>query len=400
MGKRRYKRAKRYKRRRKLNSTIWGPILKLSAVIIVIVAVLWAVFYVGIPKLADVVGFEYRAPFAPEATPEPTPRPTPTPHPIKTYDFQGNTHEVVFDGSDRYKWFSDPYFYNDKMIISAGQLDSTGQNVLLSDMFFFNPADRSSEKINLSPENAHFMFPKFNDNWLVYLDSKVEGGGAIMAVDLTAVHLRPVKVKDIYSGQPEPCLWGNYVTFTDRTGTNRDKLFVYDLTTMESTVLAMFNSSVYGQSKPWMHGSTLVWADSATSSGNSDTSVINYIDINSSTIKSSTVGTFVHDPEYNASYTAWLTDTHSRNTQLYAMKGLAGIPELIDSGVVDFGLGSDFIAYSHDQSIYVYMFETKSIYRITADYEYAMFLGVSDNYVIWMDVTSRERDIVKFIKIP
>ena len=29
-----------------------------------------------------------------------------------------------------------------------------------------------------------------------------------------------------------------------------------------------------------------------------------------------------------------------------------------------------------------------------------MLLGVSDDYVVWMDVTSRERDIVKFTKIP
>ena len=46
------------------------------------------------------------------------------------------------------------------------------------------------------------------------------------------------------------------------------------------------------------------------------------------------------------------------------------------------------------------MFDSDSIYRLTQDYEQAMFLGVSDDHVMWMDVTSRERDIVKFIEIP
>ncbi|MBQ3132473.1 MAG: hypothetical protein IJC24_07165, partial [Clostridia bacterium] len=328
------------------------------------------------------------------------PKPTPTPHPMKTYDFAANSQELVFDGSSNYKWFTDPYFYDGRMIISAGKLAADGKNVAFSDMFFFNPEDRSAEKLSLSPQNFHFMYPKFNGKWLVYLDAKIDEGGAIMAVDLTSSPLRAVKVKDIYSGQPEPFLSDNYVAFMDRTGTTKDKLFVYDLTSMESTVVAMFTNSVYGQSKPFISDNTLIWADSATSAGSSDTSVLNYIYINSSTVKSVNTGTFIHDPECNTRYTAWLTEVHSRDTQLYGMTGFGGEPFLIDSGVVEFGLGSNFVAYSRNEGIYVYMFNNGSIYRLTQDYEQAMFLGVSDDHVIWMDVTSRERDIVKFIEIP
>lgn len=400
MARRRFKKAKRRRRRRSLSASNWGPIIKLTAVILGFLALLYVILYIAVPKAAEFIGIDYRAPFTPEATPAPTPKPTPTPHPMKTYDFAANSQELVFDGSSNYKWFTDPYFHDGRMIISAGKLASDGKNVAFSDMFFFNPEDRSAEKLPLSPQNFHFMYPKFNGKWLVYLDAKIDEGGAIMAVDLTASPLKAVKVKDIYSGQPEPFLSDNYVAFTDRTGTTKDKLFVYDLTTMESTVVAMFTNSVYGQSKPFIADSTLIWADSATSSGSSDTSVLNYIYINSSTVKSVNTGTFVHDPECNRQYTAWLTEVHSRNTQLYGMNGFGGEPFLIDSGVVEFGLGSDFVAYSRDEGIYVYMFNGGSIYRLTQDYEQAMFLGVSDDHVMWMDVTSRERDIVKFIEIP
>ena len=400
MARRRFKRAKRRRRRRSLSASNWGPIIKLTAVILGFLALLYVILYIAVPKAAEFIGIDYRAPFTPEATPAPTPKPTPTPHPMKTYDFAANSQELVFDGSSNYKWFTDPYFHDGRMIISAGKLASDGKNVAFSDMFFFNPEDRSAEKLPLSPQNFHFMYPKFNGKWLVYLDAKIDEGGAIMAVDLTASPLRAVKVKDIYSGQPEPFLSDNYVAFTDRTGTTKDKLFVYDLTTMESTVVAIFTNSVYGQSKPFIADSTLIWADSATSSGSSDTSVLNYIYINSSTVKSVNTGTFVHDPECNRQYTAWLTEVHSRDTQLYGMNGFGGEPFLIDSGVVEFGLGSDFVAYSRDEGIYVYMFNGGSIYRLTQDYEQAMFLGVSDDHVMWMDVTSRERDIVKFIEIP
>lgn len=400
MARRRFKRAKRRRRRRSLSASNWGPIIKLTAVILGFLALLYVILYIAVPKAAEFIGIDYRAPFTPEATPAPTPKPTPTPHPMKTYDFAANSQELVFDGSSNYKWFTDPYFHDGRMIISAGKLASDGKNVAFSDMFFFNPEDRSAQKLPLSPQNFHFMYPKFNGRWLVYLDAKIDEGGAIMAVDLTSSPLKAVKVKDIYSGQPEPFLSDNYVAFMDRTGTTKDKLFVYDLTSMESTVVAMFTNSVYGQSRPFIANNTLIWADSATSSGSSDTSVLNYIYMNSSTVKSVNTGTFVHDPECNTQYTAWLTEVHSRDTQLYGMKGFGGSPFLIDSGVVEFGLGSDFVAYSRDEGIYVYMFNNGSIYRITQDYEQAMFLGVSDDHVMWMDVTSRERDIVKFIEIP
>lgn len=400
MARRRFKRAKRRRRRRSLSASNWGPIIKLTAVILGFLALLYVILYIAVPKAAEFIGIDYRAPFTPEATPAPTPKPTPTPHPMKTYDFAANSQELVFDGSSNYKWFTDPYFHDGRMIISAGKLASDGKNVAFSDMFFFNPEDRSAQKLPLSPQNFHFMYPKFNGRWLVYLDAKIDEGGAIMAVDLTSSPLKAVKVKDIYSGQPEPFLSDNYIAFMDRTGTTKDKLFVYDLTSMESTVVAMFTNSVYGQSRPFIADDTLIWADSATSSGSSDTSVLNYIYMNSSTVKSVNTGTFVHDPECNTQYTAWLTEVHSRDTQLYGMKGFGGSPFLIDSGVVEFGLGSDFVAYSRDEGIYVYMFNNGSIYRITQDYEQAMFLGVSDDHVMWMDVTSRERDIVKFIEIP
>ncbi len=400
MARRRFKRAKHRRRRRSLSASNWGPIIKLAAVILGFLALLYLVLYVAVPKVADIIGIDYRAPFTPEATPSPTPVPSPTPHPMKTYDLGANTQELVFDGSSSYKWFTDPYFYEGRMIISAGKLAEDGKNVTFSDMFFFNPEDRSAERLPLSPQNFHFMYPKFNGRWLVYLDANMTEGGAIMAVDLTASTMKPVKVKDIYSGQPEPFLSDNYVAFIDRTGTTKDKLFVYDLTTMESTVVAMFTNSVYGQSKPFINGNTLIWADSATSQGSSDTSLLNYIYINSSTVKTINPGTFVHDPECNSKYVAWLSEVHSRDTQLYGMSGFSGTPLLIDNGVVGFGLGSNFVAYSRDEGIYVYMFENRNIYRLTQEYEQAMFLGVSDDYVMWMDVTSRERDIVKFLKIP
>ncbi len=395
------RRGRKIRRRRSIKQSNWWPFLLIGGAILLVLTIAALIFYLALPKAAEWLNFDYKPPFLPEATPAPTPRPTPTPHPITYFNATEHTQEVVLDLPAEYKWLSDPFVHNGKMIICAGKAIQVDNNrVHMQQMCWFDPAARTSELLSLSPENAHFMFPKFNDKWLVYLDAKMDGGGALMAVDLTASPFNPVKIKDIYTGQPEPILDGDNVAFMDRTGSKREKLFVCDLTTMESTVIEMFPGTVYGQSKPSLYKGKLLWADSATAEGESDISSINYIDLSSSIISSYTPGTFVHDPKSIGPYTAWLSDVHGNATQLYAARGLAGTPELLDSAVVDFGMGSDFVAYSRGESVYVYMFETKNIYRLTHDYEYAQFLGISDDYVFWMDVTTRERDIVKFVAIP
>ena len=103
------------------------------------------------------------------------------------------------------------------------------------------------------------MFPKFNSEWLIYLDAKLDGGGFLMAYDLTDPNADPVIIKEVYTGQPEPMLDGDYVAWIERTGTRMDKLFVCDLNTMETTTLNMFSNSVYGQSLPSLRDGLLCW---------------------------------------------------------------------------------------------------------------------------------------------
>ena len=87
--KRHHRRRHTIRRRRSLKSTIWGPILALSATIIGVAGIIAAIVFVGLPRLLPLIGIDYRAPFAPTPTPSPTPRPTPTPNPMELFDAEG-----------------------------------------------------------------------------------------------------------------------------------------------------------------------------------------------------------------------------------------------------------------------------------------------------------------------
>jgi len=337
-------------------------------------------------------------------TPYYSPVPTATPHPMDTYNAQEAEKEVVLPVDMRYRYFGDPYVYNGKMLFTAGLIVNGDVNMCA--LMEYDPSTGSLNELPLKPKHEHFVYPMFNDEWLVYLDGKLEGGGDICAYNLKTQG-EPIIIKTVYVGQPELRLDGHYVAWTERTGTTRDKLFVCDIETLETTVVAMFSNSGYGTSAPDFYEGMLIWAaeDSTYYEDGRTTSVIKHIDIQSSGIglNDYTTGTYIHDPETNGSYFAWIDAHHSENSKLYIApitESTSLTPKLISSGVVDFYLDDRFVAYSVDEVVYVYIFETECSYRITPERELAQLLGASDGYVIWMDVTTRERDVLKLAHIP
>lgn len=390
-------RRKRRRRRRssRISTSNWGPVLALLGTLLGIAGLVCLFVFVALPRLMEFIGVEYSGPGVPSPSPAASAQPTPSPHPMEVFDPASAANEVVFDGYIDYRWFGDPYFYGGKMLLTGGKLidNQSVMNTLLQ----YDPETRSAEVLPITPANTHIMYPKRSENWLVYLDAHAAGGGALMAVDLQSGRYSPVKVKDIYTGQPEPMLDGDYLAWIDRTGTRMDKLFVCDLRTLESTTLVMFSSSVYGESLPCLHDGRLYWAD--TDSGAGENSLIHSIGIDESTSHAYAPETYAHDPQGNGRYMVWLDAHHSEDCSLYYSEN-EGESRKIDTGVVQAGLGGHFVAYSKNEAIYAYVFENQKTYRVSADHESAMFLGVSGDRVIWMDVTSRERDIVKFAQIP
>lgn len=204
-----------------------------------------------------------------------------------------------------------------------------------------------------------------------------------------------VVVKDVYTGQPKLQLDGNYLAWMERTGSRMDKLFVCDLTTLESTTVQMFSDSPYGQSDPSLKNGLLVWADAGDSA---DVSQIFRIRLSQSTATPYSPNTYVHDPQGDERCLAWLTGHHGVGTDLYCSVN-GGPAVLVDSDVIEFGLTEDFIAYGKGERVYIYFYDKGKTYPITPERELAQFLGASGGYVVWMDVTSRERDIMKYAHI-
>ncbi|MBO4849234.1 MAG: hypothetical protein J5586_08805 [Clostridia bacterium] len=418
--KKRFRRKKYSRRRRSLSASNWGPVIKLLLCVLgglaliafltlFTMVMLEAVFHVDTPLPPDGIVAKVAKMFTKDdilvVTPTPyyTPIPTETPHPMTSYNPEEAEKEVVLPPDLQYYWFGDPMFSGGRMLFSAGRI--VGDNVRMCALLEYDPETGAVTELPVKPRNAHFIYPVCNDQWLVYLDGEIKGGGDICAYRRGEYSGDPVFVKKVYVGQPEIRLDGHYISWIERTGTARDKLYVCDLETLETTVVAMFTSSSYGTSAPYMKDGTLIWASEGTERYEDGrmTSVIKHISLDSSGIRDYSVSTYVHDPETNGRWFAWIDAHHSENSTLYiaeASDSAALEPIEIAQGVVDFIMDDRFVAYSVDEVIYVYLFNSGESYRITPERELAQLLGASEGYVIWMDVTTRERDVMKFAKIP
>lgn len=404
-----------------MNASIWGPILKLSLTILG-AATAVALLTLGVMVLLETV-FHVDTPLPPDGvianlmkkasngndvlvvTPTPyyTPVPTATPHPMELYDAETEEKEVVPSAEYQYYWFGDPQFNGGKLIFSAGKV--IGDNVKMCAMLSYDPETGNITELPIKPKNAHFIYPVSNDEWIAYLDGKENGGGEICAYRFGKFDVDPIVIKTVYTGQPELRLDGHYLSWIERTGTSRDKLFVCDLETQETTVVAMFTSSSYGTSVPYIFDGTLIWASEGLHRYEDGrmSSVIKHIDLFSSGIKDIDVDSYVHDPKFNGKYFAWLDAHHSENSKLYVgelSEDNTMAEKVIAESVVDFVIDEKFIAYSIDEVIYVYLFSTGRSYRVTPERELAQLLGASEGRVIWMDVTTRERDVMKYASIP
>ena len=166
MSRRRFKRAKRRRRKRSLSASVWGPIPAFTVTLALYAALRHILC--GHTQGGRLHGPGLQTPICPRAYPLAlsTPIPTPTPNPMSLYDFLTGSSQSWFLTAHRaISGLPTHTFTTKKMVISCGQAGFSGKNVC-SGTCSSSTQDRISEKINLTPQNDHFLFLKFNDKWL------------------------------------------------------------------------------------------------------------------------------------------------------------------------------------------------------------------------------------------
>lgn len=402
--KRRYKKVKqpewRKPRRRKLMATKMGPWLRALGVIAIIAGVLLLFYIFAVPPVMELMGVEW-----PPSTPAPatpTPIPTPTPHPIAIQE--PIQYQNALDISrPNLRFASDPMRFENTILFSAGEDDANGpQN---KDIYEYNMDDDTFTRLTgIIRENEDIFRAQIDENWLVYLDHKRSGGGFIRAKNRQTG--ADFVVKEYYVGMPEIRLSNGLLAWTERTGSYTDKVFLYDLATQENMTAMILERSVFGQSATDISEKDMVWAgaDSVVSKNaegelNASIYSLPFGETNTQVEEYRPEG-YVHNPKTNGEAIVWTDQNLGPNAKLYiSIDG--GPAQEIASDVSDYDIGTDFVVYCANQSLYVYFYGDRSFTKqISLMGERCIFAGFGNDTVFYY-VTGgiSSNDLIKYIAV-
>lgn len=324
----------------------------------------------------------------PTAIPEVTPSPSPIPgagQALYNADLTTLQQEIVVG---EYQYASDFFCYKGKLTFAAGDYNTDGSasfvRVISVDL-------ETGDKTYLALPQSYrsIRYPRKNERWLVYLDVQGQGGGFLRCRDLQTGEDKILKT--IHMGVPQLTLWEDTVYWVERTGSSRYKLFGCDLATGESVTLEVLESTQAGVSAPFAYEDVLVYVN--------DRGQLVKLNLSTGEKKKIDMETYVHDPKTNGRQIGFLTGNHGYDSNLCYIDELGEV-HTVAEGVADFAMGYDFMAYGDMDKCYVYFFSDGSTFCITRSEEENQFLGAGENYVWWMDVTWRDKDIVEYMEIP
>ncbi|MEX1307463.1 MAG: hypothetical protein AB1Z19_02965 [Eubacteriales bacterium] len=389
------------------------PIIKVAVIVIVIAGAGFSVYKWGIPYAKTL--FEEEA-----AAPTPTPIATPT-QPPATYakaDMSDLETEIKIP-----HWFiTDPYYYNGKIIYTSGQEAATAPNAI-DNLLIYDIGSNSYTRVETptrlvgdgdaedEPAGNNYFGAQMNESWIVWLESDYSnrGGGRILAYDRRTNE--SFVLREYIYGMADIFLSGDYCLFTVATGAKKDKIYLYDLNKQEVVLLRNYNYSTepFSISTPSICDTEIIWVDAMTEETGITQTTLRSIKIkeNLSFDNDSYVfDTYVYNPITNGEAIVFLNTQRSLSGDLMISVG-GNDPVVVATGVLNYDLGDHFVAYTKDTSIYVYYWADGSTGQLSNRNSKAILASVSDNVVLWYDITDgiigekeKDRDVLMMAEVP
>ncbi|MGI6162123.1 MAG: hypothetical protein ACOYJD_08860 [Christensenellales bacterium] len=378
----------------KISRSSYYPLIKIGMLLAGLAAVAALAVFVIAPLWQ--MGFDPEG-YAARNTPSPTPADQ-VARDAPVEDKSNLVHEILF----QLRYVNEPYFSGDDVVCTSGQ-DGAG-NPQPTSLYVYNIKERRSPKDNqisaIKAENDDLLEARMSANWIIWVDSKRNGGGSICAYNRSsgAIH----KIKDYKGAVPKLRLSGDMMAWAEQTATAQDKIYLHDLSTGSSATLAVLDNVPFGMGGADICATEVIWAgpnpDAAPEEAQKgSTGAIYSANLSSGEVSVYQPGMYVHSPVTNGNVRAW-TDTNSRAGSTLYISVADGPPRKIESGVIGYDLGRDFIAYCKDGVIWLYYWEAGRYAQLSKENLSSIFISVNDNRVIWYDVTyeQRSRDIIKY----
>ena len=185
-------------------------------------------------------------------------------------------------------------------------------------------ADQTTLIEKIEKKNFSLFEPKINDDFIVYLDCKSEYGGAVCGYDREKDEM--FVMREYMFGKPQVSLVGNYALWLQQTGKNSDKLYLFDLTNRENTVIEVFTNPMVYISAADMCEEALVFVQpyrqtevvgyGTSSSTENEMCIISLTESGDNARKVYYPGMFIYEPKIDGDYLVFLDGTGDEDSRL------------------------------------------------------------------------------------
>lgn len=309
---------------------------------------------------------------------------------IKENDLSSLQNEAVI----QYKTINDAYLCGEEIVFSSA---SVRDGVAFYDkLVVYNTATQESQEISgINVKYDNIVWTRLTPDFLVWVDSNDDGGGRIMLYN--RAEGKSYLVKEYAYALPQISVSGEYLAFWQQAGESIDRLYLYHMPTREGVAVKVYDGmdSVTGSAHVSEGG--LVYAVPYMENEIQKCRI--YVQpLDGGAEVAYEPGRYAYSPKMNGNYIAFLSSTSGPPRDIYLMEK-GGETKLIESGVLNFDMGQDFLAYTKDQNVYIHVFATGQKYRLNTDISRGRLASVCGDMVAWYDVTSEsDVDVVKYAK--
>ncbi len=287
----------------------------------------------------------------------------------------------------------DPFIYGKEIVFTSSAME--GGSIKYNKLYIYDCASQSEHQISgITVKYDNILFPRMNEDYIVFLDSSLSGGGRICAYDRKTG--RQTVIKDYLYAAPEISLAGNTLTFMQQAGDSLDRLYFVDLETMETAAYRIFSGLPLAPSPVNACKNTVVYSIPYRTEDGFDRSRIYTLDLSTGEETENEPGKLINEIKTDGKNTVFLSSAAGMPTDLYVLEGVT--PRLLVSDVVNFDMGDGYAAYTKDDAVYAYCFRDKTHYKLNSDISRAYLCCAEGSMVCFMDVTGGFNDTVNAIK--
>lgn len=285
---------------------------------------------------------------------------------------------------------NDPFISGEEIIFSSASL-ADGVSIF-DKLVIYNTRTTLCEMIGINVKYDNIILTKINKDFIVWIDSHIQGGGRICGYDRKKDE--QFLIKEFAFAAPQISLDGNMMVFMQQAGQQTDKLYAYDLSTRESAAIEVLTDTILTSAD--IDNGRVIYAIGSLELYRS-TIYIRPLDGSPATTYAP--GKLITNPKLSGNIIAYLVSSGYAN-DLFVMRD-GRTPELVCEDVLNFDLGDDFIAYTKGDNLFAAPFETLRPTQINSKMSRAMLASANGNQLCWYDVTGgfNDIDILKYAEV-